>query len=109
MELLKRLLEDTTVRALKSAQVITFWLDGEAFTLDPKQKQLVVAGAATRSALTVRTSPAVLVRLLTDPQMALGAGEELAFDGDPLALKPLVDALAGGKSPLMTRLGALAR
>lgn len=109
LELLERLLDGTTLRAIKGARPIAFVLDGAPFVLDPQAKPLVRRGTHPSPALTMRTSTAVLVRLLTAPEMFLGQDEELAIDGDPRALKPLVDALAGGKSPLQTRLGALAR
>jgi hypothetical protein len=35
--------------------------------------------------------------------------EELAFEGDPLALKPVIEALSGGLSPLRTQMSALSR
>jgi hypothetical protein len=109
LELLERLLDGTTLRAIKGARPIAFVLDGAPFVLDPHAKPLMRRGTHPDAALTMRTSTAVLVRLLTAPNMFLGQDEELAIDGDPRALKPLVDALAGGKSPLQTRLGALAR
>jgi hypothetical protein len=109
MEVLQSLLADTTLRSLKTARAITFWLDDEAWTLDPRQKPMVSAGATGTAALSIRTSPGALLRMLTEPDMYLGEQEVLAFEGDPLALKPLVDALRGGSRPLMTRLGAMSR
>jgi hypothetical protein len=109
LEVLERLLDGTTLRAIKGARPIAFVLDGESFVLDPKAQPLVRTGTHPDAALTLRTSAAVFVRLLTASDFYLGQNERLDFDGDPRALKPLVDALAGGKSPLQTRLGALSR
>lgn len=109
MNLLRRLVDGTVLRSLPGARTIQFWLDGEAWTLDPKQKQLVLAGTAARPALTIRTSPDVLMRLLTEREVYLARDEELAFEGDPLALKPVIETLSGGLSPLRTQMSALSR
>lgn len=109
LEVLERLLDGTTLSAIKGARPIALVLDGERFVLDPKARPLVRTGTHPDAALTLRTSAAVFVRLITASDFFLGQNERLDFDGDPRALKPLVDALAGGKSPLQTRLHARSR
>lgn len=100
MQMLEKLLRDTSLRSFPNAKPIDFDLDGERWSLDPRNKALVVHGSTKTSELVIKTTPNVLVRLLTEPGFALGKGEELAFAGDPNALSPLIEALSGGKKPL---------
>jgi len=109
IEVLERLLEGTALGAIEDTRPIAIVLDSATFVLDPSQPKIVAPGAPAEAALTLRTSPAVLVRLLTSPDMWLGKDEQLALEGDPRALEPLLDALRRDQSPLQTRLSEAVR
>lgn len=106
MGVLKRLLEGTPLRSLKGARPVAFELDGQVFTLDPRAPSMFVDGAAADVALTVRTSPAVLLRLLTTPEVWMDRHDRFKLEGEARALRPIIESLQGGQSPLHTLLGA---
>jgi len=107
MTFLQQLLAGTDLAALRQAAPIAFDLGGDVWGLEPKRAGLVVHGLPNAPAMTVRTSPDVLLRLLSEKDFALRAGEEFTVLGDPAPLAAVVEALTGGASPLATRLGAM--
>lgn len=101
MSALFELLDGTNIRRSK-ARPIGFEL-GEPWTLVPDQPQLIERGLRADVALSIRVQPETLLRLLTDRDFDLRAGEQIEFSGDPTALQPIIEALRGGMSVLGLR------
>ena len=101
--LLETLLANTTYRALPRCERIAFELGDAVWTLDAKRKGPLIARENGVAALRIRCTPQVLARLLMDPDFHLRRDEELAFEGNPLALSPVIEALSGGKNKLSIR------
>lgn len=101
MRVLFELLDQTGVRRSKG-RPICFEL-GETWTLVPNSPELIQAGGRADVALTIRCAPEQLLRLLTEPDFELRAGECLELSGDPTALEPIILALRGGMSILGAR------
>ena len=106
MAVLGQLLTGTHLGALKNAGAIPFDLDGDVWGLDPLSKELIARGLPPSTSMTMRTSPEVLLRLLSDGEFTLRAGEELTVLGDTGPLVAVMEALAGGSSPLSTRISS---
>ena len=107
MAFLQQLLSGTDLAALKQAAPIAFDLAGDVWGLDPKRAGFIAHEMPSRPAMTVRTSPDVLLRLLSEKEFALRADEELTVLGDPAPLVAVIEALSGGASPLATRMSAM--
>ena len=107
MAVLEQLLSGTRLAALKHAAPIAFDLGGDVWGLDPTRVGFVAHGMPAQPTMTMRTSPDVLLRLLSAPEFTLQAGEELTVLGDTAALAAVMEALAGGASPLATRMSAM--
>ena len=107
MQALATLVQGTTLPQMPGAASIAFELDGAVWHLNPHATTLVGEGTVAQPALTVRCSGDVLLRLLTDHNFGLRAGEVLEFTGDPAPLYAVVDALNGSPSLLQTRIAAM--
>ena len=108
MGALESLLKDTVLRSLPGASTVAFDLDGDRWCLDPRRRGALLVRESAAATLTIRCSPALLARLLTEPDFYVGVAggqrEQITFEGDPRALAPLVQALQGGKKSLDLRL-----
>ena len=68
---------------------------------------LIDRGRPPAASMTLRSSADLFLRLLSEPDFALRAGEELVIIGDTAPLQAVMQALAGGASPLSTRMAAM--
>ena len=108
MHTLATLLTGTALPRMPGAAPIAFQLDGATWRLDPHAGDVVAEGAPERPALTKRCSADVLLRLLTDTNFGLRAGEALELSGDLGPLYAVVDALNGPPSVLQARIASVA-
>ena len=69
---------------------ISFDFGTEVWTFDPTRPQVIFLGHPDRPVLlTIRTTPAVLWRLLSEPDFYIANAEKVVLEGDPTGLQQL--------------------